>query len=141
MMTSNTSDTEFHDSVEVPGDNEMRTLAGLFCLTLLCLAQSGTVKSGIDLASLDKTCKPCDDFWRYATGAFLDKNPIPAQYGRWGTFPMLRDANQERLKTILEAAAAKRQANSDERLVGDFYSSCMNSAAIETAGAKPIQPE
>ena len=117
----------------------MRKLCVFLLLTFLCLAQSGT-KSGIDRSALDTTCKPCDDFWRYANGSWLDKNPIPADQARWGTFDVLIDANRERLKTILDGAAANRQAG-DERRLGDLYASCMDTGAIEAAGAKPLQSE
>ena len=51
---------------------------------------------GIDRANLDLTCKPCTDFWRYANGGWVDKNPIPARLSKWGTFGVLTDANRER---------------------------------------------
>ncbi|MCC7235387.1 MAG: M13 family metallopeptidase [Bryobacterales bacterium] len=112
-----------------------------FC-SLLPAQSSGPVKSGIDIDGMDKSCKPCDDFYRYANGTFLDKNPIPARYSNWGTFGILGEANRERLKTILEAAAAsKAPARSNERRIGDFYSSCMDTAAIDARGAKPIDAE
>jgi predicted metalloendopeptidase len=88
----------------------------------------------------DMSCKPCDDFWRYATGAWLDKNPVPADRARWGKFDELSEANLERLKTILDIAAADKTATGDRRRVGDFYSSCMDTAGIDAAGAKPVQP-
>ncbi len=88
----------------------------------------------------DTSCKPCDDFWRYATGAWLDKNPVPADRARWGKFDELSEANLERLKTILDIAAADKTATGDRRRVGDFYSSCMDTAGIDAAGAKPVQP-
>src|SRR5690348_3883823 len=109
-------------------------------IAVCCAGQTG-VKSGIDRANLDTTCKPCDDFWRFANGAWLDKNPIPARYARWGTFFILREANQERLRTILEAASTKPNATNDELLVSDFYRSCMNSSAIDKAGITPLAPE
>jgi endothelin-converting enzyme/putative endopeptidase len=88
----------------------------------------------------DTSCKPCDDFWRYATGAWLDKNPVPADRARWGKFDELSEANLERLKTILDIAAADKTAVGDRRRVGDFYSSCMDTASIDAAGTKPVQP-
>jgi predicted metalloendopeptidase len=108
-------------------------------LAALCLAQSGA-HNGIDRSMFDTSCKPCDDFWRYATGAWLDKNPVPAERARWGKFDELTEANLERLKTILDSASADRSATGDRRRVGDYYASCMDTAAIESAGAKPLQP-
>jgi putative endopeptidase len=111
----------------------------LLLLGGLCLAQSGN-HNGIDRSMFDTSCKPCDDFWRYATGAWLDKNPVPADRARWGKFDELSEANLERLKTILDGAAADKTASGDRRRVGNFYSSCMDTAAIDAAGTKPVQP-
>ncbi|MBK7930378.1 MAG: hypothetical protein IPJ98_23740 [Bryobacterales bacterium] len=100
------------------------------------------LKSGVDTDGMDKSCKPCEDFYRYSNGAFLDKNPIPARYSNWGSFGLLAEANRERLRTILDAAVlSKAPAGSSERRIGDFYASCMNTAAIDAAGAKPIEGE
>jgi predicted metalloendopeptidase len=115
-----------------------KRIVGILSVTLLALAQTG-LKSGIDRSTLDETCKPCEDFWRYANGTWLDKNPVPAQYARWGTFNILRDANQERTKVILEAAA-KAKPGTDERRVGDFYASCIDDRAVEAAGMTPLKP-
>lgn len=111
-------------------------------LTLIVSAQQ-TGGSGIDRSNLDTSCKPCDDFWRYANGGWLDKNPIPARYPSWGTMSVMNEANRERLRTILESAAANRTApaNSNERKIGDFYASCMDTGAIEALGLKPIQAQ
>ena len=117
----------------------MNKLPALLLLGALCLAQSGN-HNGIDRSMFDTSCKPCDDFWRYATGAWLDKNPVPADRARWGKFDELAESNMERLKTILDSAAADKTATGDRRRVGDFYSSCMDTASIEASGAKPVQP-
>jgi len=117
----------------------MRKLQLLLLLAMICLAQQGT-RSGIDRGMFDPTCKPCDDFWRYATGTWVDKHPIPADRARYGTFDELTEANRERLKTILDVATSDSAATGDRRKVGDYYASCMDTASIESAGAKPIQP-
>src|SRR5271155_4479879 len=117
----------------------MRKLPLLLLVGVLCLTQQGT-RSGIDRGMFDATCKPCDDFWRNATGTWVDKHPIPADAGRLGTFDELSEANLERLKTILDSAAADSQAAGDRRKVGDYYASCVDTGAIEAAGKKPIQP-
>jgi putative endopeptidase len=117
----------------------MRKLPALLLIAGLCLAQQGS-RSGIDRGMFDPNCKPCDDFWRYATGTWVDQHPIPADRARWGKFDELSDANLERLKTILDAAAADPNAVGDRRKVGDYYASCMDTASVDAAGAKPIQP-
>ncbi|HEV2197102.1 MAG TPA: M13 family metallopeptidase [Candidatus Acidoferrum sp.] len=97
---------------------------------------------GFDTANLDKTCKPCDDFYQFAMGGWMKANPIPPEYSVWGSFSQLADKNQKNLREILETAAgAKAVAGSNEQKIGDFYSSCMDTAAIDAAGAKPIEPE
>jgi predicted metalloendopeptidase len=97
---------------------------------------------GFSLSNLDKTCKACDDFYEFAMGGWMKANPIPAEYASWGTFTQLRDNNLTAMHSILEAAAAsKAKPGSDEQKIGDFYASCMDSSAIESAGLKPLAEE
>src|SRR6266849_1431559 len=94
---------------------------------------------GFDTSNLDKTCKPCDDFFQFAMGGWMKSNPIPPEYSTWGSFTVLADKNQQTLRTILDAAEKSgAPAGSNERKVGDFYASCMDTAALDAAGAKPI---
>ena len=97
---------------------------------------------GFDTANLDKTCKPCDDFYQFAMGGWMKSNPIPPEYSTWGSFSQLLDKNQQNLRQILEAAEKqKTAAGSNEQKIGDFYASCMDTEAIEAAGTKPIDAE
>jgi putative endopeptidase len=97
--------------------------------------------SGIDRTNLDPTCKPCTDFWRYANGAWMDRNPIPARFARWGTTAIMGECDRERLRALLEAAEKRQpRRGSIERKLGDYYASCMDTATIETRGIEPLQP-
>lgn len=115
----------------------------LFSLLLAAAAVAQPpLSSGIDTAAMDRSCKPCNDFWRFTNGGWVDKNPIPARYSNWGTFTVLQEGNRERLRVILEQAAASRNSASsaDQKRIGDFYASCMDTAAIDALGSKPIEP-
>src|SRR5579862_9093676 len=104
---------------------------------------SGPAAHGVELTILDKTCKPCEDFYHFASGEWLAKNPVPPAYPAWGRFNELAERNRELLHQILEASAANKQAppGSNEQKIGDFYASCMDEKQVNAAGAKPLDPE
>jgi len=123
------------------GSGALIGFAALLLLTvhLSAKAASDTPSWGFSLTNLDRTCKPCDNFYEFAMGSWMKANPIPAEYSSWGTFTQLRDNNLTALRTILEAATkANAPAGSNEQKIGDFYASCMDTEAIEAAGLKPI---
>ena len=106
-------------------------------------AADDTSAHGYDPANLDRTCKPCDDFYQFAVGGWLKNNPIPPEYPEWGSFITLADQNQQALRGILEAAAANTSATpgSNEQKIGDFYESCMDTKSIDAEGPKPLSAE
>ncbi|QKG52739.1 M13 family metallopeptidase [Hymenobacter sp. BRD67] len=97
---------------------------------------------GISLANIDQSVSPCEDFYHYANGNWIKNNPVPAAETRWGAFNELQDRNIAVEKRILVKAAADRSAKPGSNLqkVGDFYAAAMDSAAIEAAGLKYLQP-
>ncbi|MDO7849550.1 M13 family metallopeptidase [Hymenobacter sp. M29] len=108
--------------------------------TKMASAQKGT---GITIANIDPSVKPCDDFFHYASGNWLKNNPIPAAESRWGSFNELANNNNATLRAILEQAAKNAPTaakGSNAQKVGDFYASAMDSMAIEKAGLKYLKP-
>jgi predicted metalloendopeptidase len=101
-----------------------------------------SVVSGFDFSSIDRSASACQDFNRFANGGWMDKNPIPAAYPRWGRFELLDEQNQNVLHGILDGLMAKKKfANSNEQRIADFYGSCMDEQKIEAEGIKPLEPE
>jgi putative endopeptidase len=97
---------------------------------------------GIDPADLDRSVSACANLNQFGNGGWLKANAIPADQSYWGSFSILFEQNRDKLHTVLEEAAANLAApEADERKIGDFWASCMDEAAIETAGIQPLQPE
>jgi putative endopeptidase len=84
---------------------------------------------------------PCTDFYTYSCGGWLKQNPIPSDQAAWGVFGKAFDENLQFLRSLLEEAA-KGGAGQDasEKKIGDYYSACMDEAAVEKAGAAPLKP-
>jgi putative endopeptidase len=104
--------------------------------------QAGPVTPVFDAKAIDATADPCVDFYQYACGTWLAKNPVPADRPGWARFDELEERNLAILHDILQKASApspKRAAL--EQKIGDYYAACMDEAAIENKGTKPIQPE
>lgn len=117
------------------------TLVGV-CLAVGHAAPDAAKPLPLNPANLDPNTKPGVDFFRYGNGGWLDKNPIPAEYSRWGAFEELIERNNNILHGILDECAAGQGAKGALRQkVGDFYAAGMDEAAVDAAGTRPLQPE
>src|SRR5580765_3515522 len=97
---------------------------------------------GLVAADMDTSTNACQTFYQYANGGWLKKNPIPPEYPSWGTFSELAERNRTAMREILEKLAKEKAASgSDEQKLGDYYASCMDEAAVEAQGAKPLAAE
>jgi putative endopeptidase len=94
---------------------------------------------GLDLTTLKPEIRPGDDFFDYANGRWLDSFEIPGDRSSFGAFNVLEDQSEERVREIIEQAAASRPAaGSPEQKIGDYYASFMDQAAIEANGLAPV---
>ena len=95
-------------------------------------------KTGYDTSFLDLSVDPKDDFFHYAVGSYLKNHPIPPSQSVGGIDAELKERVREQLKGMLESAVSDPQ-NEDERRLGDFYQSGMNTQSRDMAGMGPIE--
>jgi len=97
---------------------------------------------GVDLAGIDKTVKPGDDFDAYASGAWRAKTEIPADRSSTGTFlAVLEKADANNVAIIAAVQKANAAPGTDERRISDWYGSYIDVNAIEKRGMAPMQQE
>ena len=125
----------------------MKTAHVLSALTLALLASAGAYaqqkSSGVDLANIDASVRPQDDFFLNLNGKWLAKTEIPSDKSSWGSFEKLDDDTKPQLRAIIEAAAADagKTPGSDAQRIGDFFASYMDEAKLETLRLAPLKAE
>jgi len=95
---------------------------------------------GFDLAGMDRSARPGDDFNRYANGGYLDRLQIPADQSSYGATSAYGEAVQNELRAIVEQAAARRGAQGrDAARIGALYRSYMDEARVQRLDDRPLR--
>lgn len=120
----------------------MRGSLSLLALSLVPALVAAPPKAGphgLDLAGMDRSVAPGDDFFAHANGAWVKKTEIPADRGSYGVGREVADLTDRRTADLIKAAT-KAPAGSELRKIGDFYTSFMAEKVIERKGLTPLQP-
>ena len=94
------------------------------------------------MGDIDTKADPCTDFFQFANGKWRAENPIPPSMVRWSRRWKAGEDAKEQLKGILDDVSRKTDwpRGSVEELIGDYYGSCMNEAAVNKLGITPAKP-
>ena len=98
--------------------------------------------TGLDLTNLDTTAVAQNDFYQYACGGWMEKNPLTAEFSRYGSFDVVREANKKQLNELISEIAAKQhKAGTIEQKIGDLYNMAMDTARRDNEGIAAVKPE
>ena len=98
-------------------------------------------QSGLDMTNFDKSVRPVDDFYRYATGGWQKLHPLPAAYSRYGSFDMLQENVNKQVNSILTSLTKKKfKEGTTERKLSDFYKLAMDQDRRNKEGLAPVKP-
>ncbi|MFJ3379525.1 M13 family metallopeptidase [Curtobacterium sp. NPDC090217] len=95
--------------------------------------------TGIQTDELDAKVQPKDDLYRHVNGQWIDATPIPDDKARYGSFTVLAEEAEKAVRAIIERSQ-QAPAGSEERKVGDLYTSFTDESKLEALGTAPIEP-
>jgi len=103
------------------------------------LSKRVTSAPGIDVAGMDKSIDPGDDFFDYANGAWLKATEIPADRPSYGAGDIIAEKVRTRTADLIKGAG--KSNDPEAKKVGDYYDAFMDEETIEKKGLTPIKAE
>ncbi|XP_047470014.1 neprilysin-1-like [Penaeus chinensis] len=101
------------------------------CETPECAVAASQISESLDLST-----NPCENFYQFACGGWMDKHPIP-ESGATGTFYEAGDVLTKRLRLILESPVSPGEAE-PLHMVNRFYETCMDTDTMDSLGLQPL---
>jgi len=122
--------------------------ASAFALSA-CGTQTGTTaqeqtqgsEAGINLAWMDKSVVPGDDFFSYANGTWVKDTPIPADRSNIGGFYIADQEREKNTKELFDAILKAKPTSGNDALIANYYNAYVNTDAIDRAGLAPAKAD
>lgn len=114
-------------------------LTALFVMTSCNEKMAPVTDEALQFSYLDESKDPKQDFYAYANGGWQKNHPLPAEYGRYGSFDQLGENVQKQLMSLIDSLAANHYPmGSVEQKIGDLYRLKMDSARLNAEGIQPL---
>lgn len=105
--------------------------------------QKQKIKKGIDPTNLDITIKPGENFYNYACGGWISKNPMPDEFSSFGTFDRLQEDSRKQLQDLilnLHSDPDIKVKGTIAQKIYDLYNMGMDEKKLNQEGAEPLKP-
>ena len=108
---------------------------------MLAACQTKEAKApALDPTDMDLTVAPGENFFLYANGGWMQKNPLKPEYARFGSFDVLREKNVEDLNALFsEMTEMNPEAGTIDQKIVDLYKQGLDSTRLNAEGAAPIK--
>ena len=119
---------------------KMKKIIPMMMMAAVPVAGVAQNQSGLYEKNIDRSVRPQDDFYQFATGGWQKNNPLPAAYSRFGSFDQLQEDNNKRINTILGELQKKKYKNGTiEQKLSDFYKLALDVDRRNKDGIAPVK--
>ena len=114
----------------------------ILMISLLAAAACGPKQApALDMANLDRSVSPKEDFYQFATGGWQKNNPLKPEFARYGSFDALREQAQKNLNELFESMTSlETEPGTVDQKIADLYKMALDSTTRNALGAEPLQP-
>ncbi|MBP5278143.1 MAG: M13 family metallopeptidase [Prevotella sp.] len=120
---------------------KLRTIMAFMLMLPVFSEMQAQLQSGLDVTNFNQQVRPGDNFYEFACGGWMVKNPLPAAYSRFGSFDQLQEENSKRINTILtELQKGKYETGTTEQKLSDMYKLALDVKRRNKEGLAPVKP-
>ena len=117
----------------------MKTKHILSIITMAMSINAAAQGIGFKLENMDRNEKPGTDFYRYACGGWIKANPLKPEYARFGSFDIVDEENDRRIREIIEGFSKQKNTRGTlAQKIGDLYTLRMDSVRMNREGVRPV---